>query len=252
MRQRIDLAKLVRMEKQIIKMMAALVFSGLFTTGCIPQMENVGSGETLVNGAAAEGLLSTTSTGSQALGDLQQLRGQGYQVQYQSLNSGELQSLNGHSGGGYKIVGSSITIYLNNSLTSTSEQTHVIAHELVHIKDDLETDQYLRSFPYVATASQNFVSNYKTQGVDSFDSRVVSYVLGTLFCTEARAYTRNQQLANENMTTSTFAKGAYLPQFIDQNYIQKFGKSYGASASAMTNWCLTNSSMTQIQRQLIW
>lgn len=206
---------------------------------------------TAINGTAAEGLLSNTSTGSQAVSDLNSLRSQGYTFSYLSVSSSDIQDINGHNGGGYKMTGSSITIFINNTL-STQEQTHVIAHELVHIKDELETDQFLHSYPYVSSAAQNFVSNYKSQGISSFDSRVISHVLGTLFCTETRAYSRNQQLANEGLSTNYFAHGAALAQFIDKTYIARFGTSYGASADSMASWCLSNSSMTQIQSQLIW
>ncbi|MDG0815591.1 hypothetical protein NWE73_04390 [Bdellovibrio sp. PAP01] len=228
-----------------------LMLLGLLTTGCVPQFEKANGDLMVLDSSSAEGLLSKTSTGNQSLGDLTTLRNQGYTISYLSMSSSDIQSVNGHNGGGYKISGSAITIYVSNGLAS-QEQAHVIAHELVHIKDDLEVDFYLRSYPYVSTASQNFVSTYKTQGVNNFDQRVVSYVLGTLFCTEARAYSRNQQLANEGLQTNFFAKGSSLPQFIDQAYIAKFGVSYGSYANNMASWCLSNSSMTQIQGQLVW
>lgn len=205
----------------------------------------------VLDSSSAESLLSKTSTGNQSLSDLTSLRNQGYTISYLSMGSSDIQSINGHDGGGYKINGAAITIYISNSL-STHEQAHVIAHELVHIKDDLEVDQYLRSYPYVSAVAQNFVNNYKSQGVNNFDQRVVSYVLGTLFCTETRAYSRNQQLASEGLQTNYFAKGSSQAQFIDQKYISKFGVNYGSSANSMASWCLSNSSMTQIQSQLVW
>jgi len=67
-----------------------------------------------------------------------------------------------------------------------------------------------------------------------------------------RAYTTNQLLASEGLPTSNFVKGSGLAQFIDQNYIYRFGTQYGSNASAMGSWCLSQSSMRNIQYNLIW
>ncbi len=75
---------------------------------------------------------------------------------------------------------------------------------------------------------------------------IISYVLGTLFCTEARAYNRNQQLYNEGLQTDYFAKGTSMAQFIDDNYIGKFGVTYGSTANSMSSWCLNQGSMSHI------
>lgn len=227
-----------------------MVLLGFFTSGCGPHFKLADPQIVPMDPTAAEGLLSKTLTGNKTVIELNQLRNQGYQISYFFIDSGEIQAMNGHSGGGYKITGNTVSIYINSGL-STQEQAHVIAHEIVHINDDIEIDQFLKSYPYVSTAAQNFVTSYKTKSLDQFDQRAVSYVLGTLFCTEVRAYSRNQQMANEGLPTSYFAKGDSISEFIDQNYIAKFGTSYGASASTMTPGCL-GSSMTQIQRQLVW
>jgi len=223
----------------------------LILTGCVPRFEVAGGEVAALDGTRAESLLATTSTGHKSLSDLSQLRNQGFAIVYLSVSGGYIQTMNGHGGGGYKIEGKTITIFINKDLPE-QEQSHVIAHELVHIKDDLEIDNFLSLYPHVSSAAESFVRNYKAQGVASFDQRVVSYVLGTLFCTEARAYNRNQQLADEGVATGSFAKGDSLPQYIDETYISKFGLTYGSSATSMANWCLGNDSMTQIQKQLVW
>ena len=195
--------------------------------------------------------LSKVSSGQQTLNDMNSLKNNGYNIQIQFASQSELQAMNGHTGGGYKITGNTITLYIYNSL-STQEQAHVVAHEMVHVKDDLQIDSVLNQYPNVKSAAENFVSRYSIAGINSFDQNVVSYVLGTLFCTEARAYTKNQLLANEGLSTENFAKGTSLPQFIDQNYISRFGTQYGSNANSMSSWCLSKSSMTDIQYQLVW
>ncbi len=223
-----------------------LLITILMFSGCIPQMEK-GSGEVLITNTSADitaigNELSKTSTGQQTVSDMTSLKNQGYTIQVYFVSTAELQAMNGHTGGGYKINGSVISIYINNGL-SKEENAHVVAHEMIHVKDDLEIEQFLVQYPNVRSAAENFVRNYKTQSLSSFDQNAVSYVLGTLFCTETRAYTKNQMLLNEGLTTTQFAH-TNLPQFIDENYIYKFGTRYGTSASSMASWCLNKNSMT--------
>ena len=156
------------------------------------------------------------------------------------------------NGGGFQRNGSEIIIHINNSLSET-EQAHVVAHELVHVKDDFEIDQFMQNHSYIDSATQDFMKNYQYHGTNSYDSKIVQYVLGTLFCSEVRAYTKNQNLNDQGLITSLFAKGNQLPDFIDQNYMQKFNVSYGqAAATSMQTWCLTFSSMASIQNSLAW
>ena len=232
------------------------VFSALLTSSCIPQMEK-GNGQTVTANSGNVDIdvinqqLSKVSTGQQTLNDMNSLKNSGFNIQIQFASQAELQAMNGHTGGGFKILGNTITIFINNTLSS-QEQAHVIAHEMVHVKDDQQIDSVLNQYPNVKSAAEDFVSRYSTSGINSFDQRVVSYVLGTLFCTEARAYTKNQLLANEGLSTENFAKGASLPQFIDQNYISRFGTQYGSNANSMSAWCLSKNSMTDIQNHLVW
>ncbi len=159
--------------------------------------------------------------------------------------------MNGHSGGGFSRTGAKIRIYINSNL-SESEKAHVIAHELVHIADDFEIDQSLKNYFSISAAAKDFITNHKANGIQSFDEKVVSYVLGTLFCAEARAYTKNQNLAEQGLTTTVANHGSELSQLIDQNYIQQFGTSYGNSTEQMKNWCLERNSMSEIQSALVW
>lgn len=225
-------------------------------TSCIPQMEKADgtTSEIIQNSANIDEInsqLSKTSAGIQTLNDMNGLKNSGYSIQIQLLSTTEIQKYNGHSGGGYSISGNNITVYLNNTLSS-EEQAHALAHEIVHVKDDLVIQSTMAQYSYVKSNAEDFVSRYKTIGTNSFDQRVANYVLGTLFCTEMRAYTKNQQLYNQGLNTNNFAKGSGLAQYIDQNYIYRFGTQYGANASAMGSWCLNQSSMNSIQNNLIW
>jgi hypothetical protein len=229
------------------------ILLALLAPSCIPQMEK-GSGQAVITNSgnvdqdAINQQLVKVSTGQETLNDMTSLKNSGYNIQVQFASQSELQAMNGHTGGGYKISGSTIVLFINNAL-STQEQAHVVAHEMVHVKDDLQIDSVLNQYPNVRSAAEDFVSRYRTAGLNSFGEDVISYVLGTVFCAEARAYTKNQQLSNEGLTTENFSKGASLPQFIDQNYISKFGTQYGPNANVMNEWCLSKRS---IQNQLVW
>lgn len=228
----------------------------ILMTSCIPQMEKADgtTSDAIQTSASIDSInqqLVKTSTGSQTINDMNNLKNSGYVMQIQLVSTSEIQNMNGHTGGGYRILGNSITVYLNNTLT-TEEQAHALAHEIVHIKDDFVVQQFMNQYSYVKSNAEDFVAKYKTTNLSSFDQRVVNYVLGTLFCTETRAYTINQQLYNEGLNTVNFAKGSGLPQFIDQNYIYRFGTQYGQNASAMASWCLNKNSMNSIQSGLIW
>lgn len=236
------------MEKKFRLLNLIVVLCAL--TGCPPYSETKVQTQPTAE-SNVESLLSNTSTGNDSIAYLNQLRSQGYSIKFQLISSSEIKSVNGHNGGGFQRNGSEIIIYINNSISET-EQAHVVAHELVHVKDDFEVDQFLQSRSYIDSAAQDFINNYQYNGTNSYDSKIVNYVLGTLFCSEVRAYTKNQTLNDQGLNTSLFAKGNQLPQFIDQNYIHQFNVSYGNSANSMKNWCLSFSSMTAIQNNLAW
>ena len=227
--------------------MASIV---LLLIGC-PPYSNSDSQDNSSPENSLEDVLSKTSTGNESVSYLNQLRSQGYNVQFLLASTAEIDSLNGHGGGGFERKGSQIKIYINDDLSET-EQAHIVAHELIHIKDDFEIDQFLQTHSYIDSASEDFIANHQNRGINNFDSKVVNYVLGTLFCTEVRAYTKNQTLNDQGLTSNLFSKANQLPQFVDQNYIYRFNVSYGSSAMSMKNWCLSFNSMSSIQNQLSW
>ncbi len=227
-----------------------VVFSIFALVGCPPYSETKVQTKP-DNFSHVESLLSKTFSGQDSISYLNHLRSQGYSISFQLVAASEMTAMNGHSGGGFQRNGSEIIIFANNSLNEV-EQAHVVAHELVHIKDDFEVDQFLQYRTDIDSAAQDFVNNYQSRGTNTYDPRLVDYVLGTLFCSEVRAYTKNQNLSDQGLQTSFFAKGNQLPQFVDQNYIRQFNTSYGSSATAMKNWCLSFSSMTNIQNGLAW
>lgn len=227
------------------------MFLSLNLIGCVPQMENVDSDNLTASSVNAEALLSKTSAGQESLAYLNQLRASGFNVQYQAISEAEMLALNGHNGGGIRRKENEITIYFNNTLDDR-EKAHVIAHELVHVADGFAIDEYSQNHFYVEAAAKDFVANYKKYGIEAFDRKVVAYTLGSLFCSEVKAYTKNQNLSDQGFSVGNFAKGSGLSQFIDRNYIQRFGTSYGASADQMKTWCLSRGSMSAIQSSLGW
>lgn len=244
------------MNKHTISFALATLLLTLMSS-CIPQMESPSGNVNLSSASDADMdtislQLSKVYSGRQVLNDINALKNNGYTVQFKLASQADLQSLNGHTGGGFTISDTNIIIYINN-LISIQEQAHVVAHEMVHILDDKQIESIHKSYPHVRVAAEDFVLRYSTTSINSFNQRVVSYVLGTLFCTEARAYTKNQLLHNEGLYTNVIPiSAATMPQMIDQNYIKRFGTQYGSKASAMFNWCLNQASMTNIQYKLIW
>lgn len=191
-----------------------------------------------------------TSLGKEFTSDLNSLEIQKYSIQINFVSDSEIRALNGHGGGGYSIENNLINIYVLEEM-SDDDNAHVLVHELVHIQDDLEIQKFLVAHPVVNLAAENFVENYKTQSFSSFEKKTTSYVLSTLFCSEARAYTKNKVLANEGVLTNKFTPSD-LPTFIDENYIKPFGTRYGSKANAMFAWCLSKPSMKDIQDSLIF
>ena len=197
-----------------------------------------------------ETILQTTPAGRQTIADVDTLKTSGYSFDIKLLSTDQLLQKNGHSGGAFDRIQQTITIFINNIL-SENDQAHVVAHEMVHVLDDLEIDQVLTEHLNIELAVENFLQNYKKQKLSSFDKNVVSYVIGTLFCSESRAYQRNQILNEQGLTSVNFSHDD-IANFIDENYIFSFGTKYGAKAEAMNSWCLSKGSMTEIQKTLIW
>ncbi len=227
-----------------------LVSISLVLSGCPPyettQTETVNP-ETV----EIEQELAKTSTGQDSVNYLKSLRQSGTEVKLVYLSTSELAARNGHSGGGFDRVGSKISIFINKEM-SLIEKAHTFAHELVHVKDDFEIETMMNSRPDIKSKVENFMKNYKTQGVYSFNSNVSGYVLNTLFCTESRAYTKNAMLSQQGYPT-LLINTTNIGTNINQNYIIKtFNITYGSNAEAMYNWCMKFNSMSQIQERLVW
>ncbi len=229
----------------------SIISISLFLTAC-PQKQS-SQDETVVNSSVQlEKELAKTSTGQDSLNYLKGLRQSGVEVNVSYKSTAELQSINGHTGGSWKKEGNVITIFINNEI-SINDQTHALAHELVHVKDDAEVEAMENSHPDIKSQVKNFLDNLATQGTQNVDPRVVKYVLSTLFCMETRGYTKNALLNQQGYPSQGITTTGELGAYIDQHYIvQTFHVTYGSNAEAMKTWCLRFNSMTQIQNQLIW
>jgi len=227
-----------------IILIVALLFQ---LTGCPPYAKPE-SPDNSAEVGAVHGMLSKSFTGQEALASMDQLKRSGYPISYQFSTEAEVQSRNGHSGGAFSRNGNEIVIYINRSLNNL-DQAHVVLHQLSHIKDDFEIDETLKRYPHVDAAAREYIRN---SGYGPFDYRVSTYVLGTLFCSEARAHYKNQTFQAEGAFSAFVVKGPELAQYIDQNYISKYHTSYGSAAESMKSWCLNRSSMLEIQNALVW
>jgi hypothetical protein len=234
--------------KTIIKILTIAISFSL--TAC-PQKQSSQDDAANLSTVEIEQELAKTSTGQDSVNYLNSLRQNGYYFEIALLSTEQLQSKNGHTGGGFARKETKITIFINKDMP-LNDRVHAFAHELVHIKDDFEIENTERNYPYIKSAVANLLTNYKQHGINSFDNNVVGYVLNTLFCTEVRAYTKNVLLAQQGISTqaiNTSNVGAY----VNQNYIVKdFNVTYGTNSEPMKDWCLKFNSMAQIQDQLIW
>lgn len=227
-----------------------LVSISLVLTGC-PPYEKTQNETVNQDTVEIEQELAKTLTGQDSMNYLNSLRQSGNQISVVYLSTAELVAKNGHSGGGFARTGNNITIFINKDMV-LREKTHAFAHELVHVKDDFEIEIMMNSRPDVKLEVENFIKNYKTQGVNSFSGNVSGYVLNTVFCTESRAYTKNALLSKQGYPTQLI-NTINIGTDVNQKYIiQTFNQTYGSNSEPMYNWCMQFNSMSQIQQQLIW
>ena len=122
--------------KTIIKI--SIISISLLLTAC-PHKQTSQNDSANPDTVQLEQELAKTSTGQDSVNYLNSLRQSGYQIKIVYLITSELKSKNGHSGGAISRNGQVITIFINKEIALT-DQVHVLAHELVHVKDDFEMD----------------------------------------------------------------------------------------------------------------
>ncbi len=237
---------------KLILKLNIVIMSLLLLAGC-PPYSTTAKDPTLSQQQSVEGQLSKTSTGQLALDYLNHLKNLGYKIEISYKSESEITSLGGHNGGSYDIKDMTIKININKDFNS-SEQAHVIAHELQHVQDEFETNSFLKDYPHVEKSAQDIV-NRLNEGKDlaDVDAKEVSFVSATLFCTEVRAYSVNQRLTAEGLKTDYFYhSNGELGSFIDQKYISVLGQSYGADSGAMLQWCRSFDKISDVEKQLVW
>jgi hypothetical protein len=218
-----------------------------------PHSEIDTSGDAIIS--AEEQSLSKTSTGQAILNFKKSLLAQGYSIKTITTSPQQILELNGHPGAAYSITNKSIVIYISSEF-DLNTKAHAIAHELFHIKDDLEVQSFLKDYPEINSAAEKFVHDWKSAGKkitknSVVDKKIMNYVLGTLFCSEARAYNFNKTILVEGLKTNAFSNVKSLSQFLDQTYIAPFGTTYGNQAKPMLQKCLAFADMTAVQSELI-
>lgn len=206
--------------------------------------------------SAEEQPLSKISTGQTILDYKKKLISEGYSIKIIMASPDQILKMNGHPGAAYTLNDKSIVIYISSEF-DLNTKAHAIAHELFHVKDDLEIQNYLKDYPYVNAAAEKFVKDWKAAGKkitknSTADKKVMDYVLGTLFCAEARAYNFNKSLMVQGLKTDAFSNVKSFSRFLDKTYIAPFGTTYGKQAKPMLQKCLGFADMTAIQSEFIW
>ena len=181
------------------------------------------------------------------------LKNMGYNIEFHYKSESEMTSLGGHNGGGYNIKGMDIEIIINKDFNS-AEKAHVIAHELIHVQDELETNSFLKDYIHVEKSAQDLVDRLNTgKDLAEVDPKAIHFVTATLFCTEVRAYSVNQSLSAAGLMTDYFYhRDSELGLFIDQKYISVLGQSYGAESETMLQWCRSFDKISDVQKQMVW
>jgi hypothetical protein len=227
---------------------------GFLTVGCAPGFETAhfGSEQALSLASLPErDTLSASSTGQETLEEITLLEQDGYVIKYIEATAEKISQLGGHDGVAFVIKGKVVSIYLDQSL-SVPDRAHAIVHALMHVKDEVESEKFLRSYPVIAKAIKTFLAKIKVKELDWVDQLASYYVRVTTLCTEIRAFSRNQKLSSEGLVTSRFEKGEKLLKYIDDNMIVKFGSKFGASVDTMAKWCEKLPSITEVQKHLVW
>ncbi len=197
--------------------------------------------------------LDTYPTGSTLHQKIYALKNQGVSISFFLQETAELRALSeAKTAEGY--IQSSHGEYKVFLATELDETTlvHVLAHELSHVIDDHEVDQALASHPDIDQMAKSTIQHLAAGEIQTLNPANVTYVLDTLFCSEARAYTKNQLLlqeglANEKMNLVT----SQMAVHIDATYIQRYNTSFGSNSQTLLDWCLRFNSMKDIQQQLI-
>lgn len=254
----LTLQLLISMKKTNGLQILLFLITAVTLTSCAPEAELTSTISESVTFSGIENSelneqLAKTGTGKMAIQDLNNYIAAGYSVSIKGTTAAALIAENGHDGGKYdmNVEKKKITIFINSALPA-NEQAHVIVHELSHIKDDVVVEKVLAGYPNAKSMTNYLISSYKYRSINEFDPKAIKFVLTTLFCTEARAYSQNQKLVIEGLSTDFFSLGNNAAEFIDQNYIKQFKTSYASQAPQLYSWCINKPSMEEVTKQLVW
>lgn len=197
--------------------------------------------------------LNMYPSGKSLLQKISQLQNQGLQLTIQFQKKEDMRSLSeGNTAEGSLQSSQGVYKIIINSEMDSSSTTHILAHELMHVVDDYEIDQISKQYPDLDPMAQYTVQHLQAGEIKQLDSKNVSYVLNTLFCSEARSHQVNSRLIEEGLYNQKLSLiSAQLAQHIDATYIQRYQTTFGSNQNTMLNWCLQFNSMTEIQNNLI-
>lgn len=237
--------------KQLIYLLLPLAISCSYEKGSAPVVVNNESDSVRIEKSYAG--LNLYPSGKSLLQKISQLQSQGLQLTVQFQKKQDMRALSeGNLAEGYLNFSQGVYKIIINAEMDSSTTTHTLAHELSHVIDDFETDLISKQYPDLDPMARSTVQHLEAGEIKQLDSKNVSYVLNTLFCTEARSYNLNSRLIEEGLYNEKLSLiSVQMAQHIDATYIQRYQTTFGSNKDAMLNWCLQFNSMTEIQNNLI-
>jgi len=175
-------------------------------------------------------VLGKYQEGNRVVNDLKPT-GKYSEVSMKELSSEEVLKRAGHDGGGVQQDPSTgkYTILINKDLSS-NDKAQAVAHELQHVRDEIEFDRFLSVNPELNKLGPLVIRGLKiAENKSEFISKnqvKVDFVMKGLFCQEERAYSVNLKLQKEGLSFSNKEISPDLGNYVYRSYIQKFGVSY--------------------------
>lgn len=236
--------------KQLIYLLIPLLVSCSYEKDPGPTIDHDSDSVRIEKSYAA---LNLYPSGKSLLQKISDLQSQGLRLTVQFRKKDDMRSLSeGNFAEGYFNFSQGVYKISINAEMDSGTTTHILAHELKHVIDDHEIELIYNQSPDLNTMAQSTIQHLQAGEIKQLDAKPVSYVLNTLFCSEARAYTLNKQLIEEGLYNEKLnLVSTQLAEHIDATYIQRYQTTFGSNKSAMLNWCLHFNSMTEIQNNLI-
>ncbi|MBC7419393.1 MAG: hypothetical protein H7328_01580 [Bdellovibrio sp.] len=172
------------------------------------------------------------------------------------LEQVEIEKRSGHNGGGVRQdpVTKKYEILISKDLPA-SQRAHAIAHELQHVRDEKEFDQFLETHPAVDAIGSFVIKGLQQKNKSEFiaaNKRQVNFVMQGLFCQERRAYQTNINLSKQGLAFDNKTAIERPGQFIYDKYISTFGvEMTGKEIFEVEKKCLESKNYVDFMKAII-